>query len=37
MLGRYRDDVSAWSDPVGRALFRLRLRPNHLTVMRARS
>ena len=33
MLGRYRDDVRAWSDPVGRVLFRLRLRPNHLTVM----
>src|SRR5688500_12565132 len=33
MLSRYRDDVRAWSDPVGRGLFRLRLRPNHLTVM----
>ena len=33
MLGRYRDDLRAWSDPVGRGLFRLRLRPNHLTVM----
>ena len=33
MLGRYRDEVRAWSDPVGRTLFRLRLRPNHLTVM----
>jgi soluble lytic murein transglycosylase len=33
MLSRYRDDVRAWSDPVGRSLFRLRLRPNHLTVM----
>ena len=32
MLGRYRDRVRAWSDPVGRALFRLHLRPNHLTV-----
>jgi soluble lytic murein transglycosylase len=32
MLGRYRDSVRAWSDPVGRVLFRLRLRPNHLTV-----
>jgi soluble lytic murein transglycosylase len=32
MLGRYRDSVRAWSDPVGRALFRLRLRPNHLTM-----
>jgi peptidoglycan lytic transglycosylase len=33
MLGRYRDDVRAWSDPVGRGLFRLHVRPNHLTVM----
>ncbi|HUF93040.1 MAG TPA: transglycosylase SLT domain-containing protein [Candidatus Limnocylindria bacterium] len=33
MLGRYRDEVRAWSDPVGRLLFRLHLRPNHLTVM----
>ena len=32
MLGRYRDSVRAWSDPVGRTLFRLRLRPNHLTM-----
>ena len=32
MLGRYRDTVRAWSDPVGRALFRLHLRPNHLTM-----
>jgi peptidoglycan lytic transglycosylase len=32
MLSRYRDSVRAWSDPVGRALFRLRLRPNHLTM-----
>ncbi|HZF02730.1 MAG TPA: transglycosylase SLT domain-containing protein [Patescibacteria group bacterium] len=32
MLGRYRDSVRAWSDPFGRVLFRLRLRPNHLTV-----
>jgi soluble lytic murein transglycosylase len=32
MLGRYRDSIRAWSDPVGRALFRLRLRPNHLTM-----
>ncbi len=32
MLGRYRDTVRAWSDPVGRTLFRLRLRPNHLTM-----
>src|SRR3989454_1080069 len=32
MLGRYRDTVRAWSDPAGRLLFRLHLRPNHLTV-----
>src|SRR5919197_3885754 len=33
MLSRYRETVSAWTDPVGRALFHLHLRPNHLTVM----
>jgi soluble lytic murein transglycosylase len=33
MLSRYRHTARAWSDPVGRALFRLHLRPNHLTVM----
>ncbi|HEV8583889.1 MAG TPA: transglycosylase SLT domain-containing protein [Methylomirabilota bacterium] len=33
MLGRYRDSVRAWSDPFGRVLFRLRLRPNHLTML----
>src|SRR5438067_7185506 len=33
MLSRYRQTTRMWSDPVGRALFRLRLRPNHLTVM----
>jgi soluble lytic murein transglycosylase len=33
MLGRYRETVRQWSDPFGRALFRLRLRPNHLTVI----
>jgi peptidoglycan lytic transglycosylase len=33
MLGRHRETVRQWSDPVGRALFRLRLRPNHLTVI----
>ena len=32
MLSRYRESVRTWSDPVGRALFRLRLRPNHLTM-----
>ena len=33
MLSRYRHTARMWSDPIGRALFRLRLRPNHLTVM----
>jgi soluble lytic murein transglycosylase len=33
MLGRFREPVRAWTDPVGRALFRVRLRPNHLTVL----
>jgi soluble lytic murein transglycosylase len=33
MLSRYRHTTRMWSDPIGRALFRLRLRPNHLTVM----
>jgi len=33
MLGRYRDTVRHWSDPAGRTLFRLRLRPNHLTMI----
>src|SRR6185503_6434436 len=33
MLSRYRQTTRMWSDPLGRALFRLRLRPNHLTVM----
>jgi peptidoglycan lytic transglycosylase len=32
MLSRYRDAIRARTDPIGRALFRLRLRPNHLTV-----
>jgi soluble lytic murein transglycosylase len=32
MLSRYRDSVRSWTDPVGRLLFRLHLRPNHLTV-----
>jgi len=32
MLSRYRESVRAWSDPIGRSLFRLRLRPNHLTI-----
>ena len=33
MLSRYRDAARVWTDPVGHALFRLHLRPNHLTVM----
>lgn len=33
MLGRYRQTVRFWSDPVGRTLFRLHLRPNHLTLI----
>jgi soluble lytic murein transglycosylase len=33
MLGRYRETVRVWSDPAGRTLFRLRLRPNHLTMI----
>src|SRR5919201_1806216 len=33
MLSRYRDGVRAWTDPVGRALFHLHLRPNHLTII----
>jgi soluble lytic murein transglycosylase len=32
MLGRYRDSVRSWTDPVGLLLFRLNLRPNHLTL-----
>ncbi|MBI4594118.1 MAG: CDP-alcohol phosphatidyltransferase family protein, partial [Candidatus Rokubacteria bacterium] len=32
MLSRYRDSVRGWTDPIGHRLYRLRLRPNHLTV-----
>jgi soluble lytic murein transglycosylase len=32
MLSRYRDTIRVWTDPIGRALFRLHLRPNHLTL-----
>ncbi len=32
MLSRYRPSVRLWTDPVGRMLLRLHLRPNHLTV-----
>ena len=33
MLSRYRETLRSWTDPVGRALLRLHLRPNHLTLM----
>jgi soluble lytic murein transglycosylase len=33
MLTRYRESARVWSEPIGQALYRLRLRPNHLTVM----
>src|SRR2546430_5616752 len=33
MLGRSREPARAYTDPVGRALVRLHLRPNHLTVL----
>jgi peptidoglycan lytic transglycosylase len=33
MLTRYRETVRAWTDPIGAVLFRLRLRPNHLTLL----
>jgi CDP-diacylglycerol--glycerol-3-phosphate 3-phosphatidyltransferase len=32
MLSRYRENIRFWTDPFGRLLVRLRLRPNHLTV-----
>jgi CDP-diacylglycerol--glycerol-3-phosphate 3-phosphatidyltransferase len=32
VLSRYRHGLRAWTDPVGHVLFRLRLRPNHLTL-----
>src|SRR5207244_12773945 len=32
MLSRYRESLRLWTDPVGRALLRLHLRPNQLTV-----
>jgi peptidoglycan lytic transglycosylase len=32
VLTRYRDSLRIWTDPVGHLLFRLKLRPNHLTV-----
>ena len=34
MLGRYREPVRSWIDPIGLALYRrLHLRPNHLTII----
>src|SRR5882762_2377741 len=34
MLGRYREPVRGWIDPIGRVLYhRLHLRPNHLTLI----
>ena len=34
MLGRYREPVRSWIDPIGLALYRhLHLRPNHLTLI----
>lgn len=33
MLGRYRDRVDRWSEPVARLLVRVRIRPNYLTVL----
>ena len=34
MLGRYREPLRSWTDPIGLALYRrLHLRPNHLTII----
>src|SRR5262249_60508193 len=34
MLGRYREPMRSWIDPIGLALYRnLHLRPNHLTLI----
>jgi peptidoglycan lytic transglycosylase len=33
MISRYREMARVWSDPVGRSLVRLHLRPNHLTLI----
>jgi soluble lytic murein transglycosylase len=32
MLSRYRESLRTWTDPIGHALYRLHLRPNHLTL-----
>ena len=33
MISRYRECARAWTDPIGRGLVRLHLRPNHLTLI----
>jgi soluble lytic murein transglycosylase len=33
MISRYRETARVWSDPIGRGLVRLHLRPNHLTLI----
>jgi peptidoglycan lytic transglycosylase len=33
VISRYRERVRAWSEPIGRGLMRLHLRPNHLTLI----
>ena len=33
MISRYRESARAWSEPIGRGLVRLHLRPNHLTLI----
>lgn len=33
MLSHYKDRVTGWTDPFARLLLRVRLRPNHLTVL----
>ncbi len=33
MISRYREAARVWSDPIGRGLVRLHLRPNHLTLI----
>jgi soluble lytic murein transglycosylase len=33
MISRYRETARVWSDPIGRGLVRLHLRPNHLTLL----
>jgi len=33
MLSRYKDRIESWADPFARVLLRVRLRPNHLTIL----